>query len=440
MRSRSIITKIAALAVIFILMMSIAGVALAAGTQSTVHYLLDGGTLAGDDSQDIAVENIKTAAPFTQSGTITFTLPGSGSVTKHGFALSGWLIGDEVYPAGTTVTITVYRIWALQWTDWNDVLALAVWLPASSSYKYSLSFSSAVPGATLPADIVRADSAPGIPDAADVSAPENYLFSGWGVESIDWGSPVWYETAIAPDYRSATLYYEYSATLVAQFLPIQSRAVYTLHYDILDESDDPASEGPSDSPIIPSASVFCPDDCYFSGWSLREPGWEKVDEKNETIEGVVVVTSYYEATAEGFFSDIPVETRALYNLRYVGYYADGALFWPDDVVDSGTQPALAGTPYREGYVFSGWKPGTLDWSKAVVQVSSETIGEGSQAYILLTTRYTITVEGSFSPEGELPVGAPQTGGESLAGFAAALALLGAAAAACAAFRRRTTGR
>ena len=140
---------------------------------------------------------------------------------------------------------------------------------------------------------------------------------------------------------------------------------------------------------------------------------------------------------------IRVEETALYNVIYTGTFADGALFWPDDVENATTPPVISGVPYRAGYYFTGWRPGTLDWAKADVAVDEKIINpHHGPCYLVRTITYTIRVQGSFSlepvttvPTVEIPVAAPQTGGMEWAGIAGALAVLSAMGIALVARRR-----
>lgn len=128
-----------------------------------------------------------------------------------------------------------------------------------------------------------------------------------------------------------------------------------------------------------------------------------------------------------------VELTEYYNVYYTGTFIDGALFWPDDVENATTPPVIAGIPYRAGYYFSGWHPGTLDWTTAEKVVVEEIIDpEQGCPYIQRTITYTIHVEGGFTlepvpttPTTEVPVAAPQTGGIEWAGIAGVLAVVSA---------------
>lgn len=206
--------------------------------------------------------------------------------------------------------------------------------------------------------------------------------------------------------------------------------IYILHYDITSDVPgqpaDPGDETGSE-PIVPSASVSL-DQYNFFGWNAPEYRIV-VGPTIEWIDGKKVVKTVYEGTATGFFSAMEVADRDVYSLLYKGY-AEGCIFWPGDVIASETPPTLAGAPYLSGYVFSGWKPGTLDWSKAALSYSYDTVTpEEGDPYILRTVVHTIRVEGSFTLEPvpvqpqQPPVGAPQTGAAEWAGVAGAAALL-----------------
>jgi hypothetical protein len=126
-----------------------------------------------------------------------------------------------------------------------------------------------------------------------------------------------------------------------------------------------------------------------------------------------------------------VELTEYYNVYYTGTFIDGCLFWPADVEDATTAPVIAGYPYRAGYYFSGWRPGTLDWATAEKVVDDHFV-PGRHPHIERTITYTIHVEGSFTldpvpttPTTEVPVAAPQTGGIEWAGIAGVLAVVSA---------------
>lgn len=141
---------------------------------------------------------------------------------------------------------------------------------------------------------------------------------------------------------------------------------------------------------------------------------------------------------------IEVRETSLYNVNYTGTYADGAIFWPDNVVNATTPPTIAGNPYRAGYYFSGWMPSTLDWSKADKIVVDKVITHRcNPSYIERTITYTINVFGTFSLEPvipvvpqEVPIAAPQTGSTPYIAYAVVLAVLAAATAGFALIRKR----
>ncbi len=164
-------------------------------------------------------------------------------------------------------------------------------------------------------------------------------------------------------------------------------------------------------------------------------GW-KVGGKTKSCGATVTVDVDYNRNRNKW-NDICVEAvwmevreESFYNLYYTGTFIDGAIFWPADVVGVTAPPALAGNPYRAGYNFTGWKPGTLDWSKAEIVINEEYVNPPKKpAYIKRIITYTIRVEGSFTLEPvpvqpqQPPVGAPQTGAAEWAGVAGAAALL-----------------
>ncbi len=299
-------------------------------------------------------------------------------------------------------------------------------------YIYELTFTGPA-GAVLP-DMKSGTSAQTIGD--ETASLDGHRFTGWSPASIS-GSDYAENGSrleISPDGLIYTHYLE--ASTVAQFIPINEREHYTLHYAILGSvpgqpANPPDEEGAS--PISPSAVVSL-DGYNFSGWSA--PAWVKTGETSEIVDGVEIITTLYEGTAYGSFTGMEIVEEARYTLLYQGYVS-GVTNWPGDVVDSLTPPELAGAPYLPGYIFKGWRPNTLDWSTAAVSVSTQIVTptEG-EPYILKTTTYTLAVTAKFAKEGgpdptpdpsptptKPPLGTPQTGNTGLIIFVSAFALI-----------------
>lgn len=267
----------------------------------------------------------------------------------------------------------------------------------------------------------------------------NHRFLGWspaGITLSDYTEDTSRMTTSA-DLLTVTHYFE--ASTEAQFIQTANADSYTLHYNLTSsvsgQPANPADAGPSGSPITPDngnvpATVG---NYYFTGWTID--GWVKVGEQTQTVEGVEITTTYYEATATGFYTDMEMAEKTVYTLVYQGY-VNGMLFWPADVIESETQPVVGGTPYLAGYTFNGWTPSSIDWSAATVTTDFTVIyPEDGDPYILKTFINTVRVTASFTQdeiplnpptEEEIPLGSPNTGSETLLGIAAVLAIIGTA--------------
>lgn len=348
MKSKSILKKMAALAIVLALVMSVTGMALADNDRgggpnrprkATVSFDWNGGT-SSLLSVEFDVQDRNGNYPY-----IWVQLPTSADGAFEGYELTGWKIGQDVKNPGDTVK--VYIRW--ERNAWSSVTATAQWS-----------------------------------------------------QVID---------------------------------------TYILHYDITSTFEgqpaDPADEAGS-APITPNAVVTM-DGYYFTGWTT--PEYVKTATETSQVDGVTVIRNYYEGTATGFFTLMEVVEATAYNLIYTGSYMEGALFWPANVIGAPLPPALAGNPYRAGYIFSGWKPGVLDWSKVQGVVTFDVITpEEGAPYVRKTTSYTITVQGGFTAEPtssqDIPLEAPQTGAFGWSGIAGGLAVLSSLGVALVARRRK----
>lgn len=122
MNTRSFSRKLLALVIAFLMVMSVASVALAGTkTAATVKYKRGDGTLTGASDQNYTVYNISGT-----SGKIDIALHPASVGTWTGYVLTGWRINGTTYTPGTTATgISVNRNSAS--SNWNDVEAVAQW-------------------------------------------------------------------------------------------------------------------------------------------------------------------------------------------------------------------------------------------------------------------------------------------------------------------------
>ena len=385
------------------------------------------------------------------------TLPAIASnPSEFDKVFSGWTPASLTWDAVTPVVVNDVRF------DSN----LGLWINTSTKtinvsgrftnvthvYVYELTFTGP-DGTTLPAMKSGTGSANAPAIGSETASLANHRFLGWSPAAIALGDYVENAARLNTSTDQLTVTHYFEASTQAQFIPTANAESYTLHYSLTSsvagQPANPADDGPSGSPIAPNNGNVpsTVGDYYFAGWSITSAGWVKVDERTETVDGVEITTSYYEATAEGFYTDMRIAEKTVYSLIYQGY-ASGMLFWPADVISSETQPVVGGTPYLAGYTFSGWTPSSIDWSAASVSTSFEVIypAEGNP-YILKTITNTVKVTASFTqdeiptdtPEEEIPIGVPNTGSNGLIEIAAVLAALSTAIATAAVIRRRRDG-
>lgn len=372
---------------------------------------------------------------------------------ETGKVFSGWnpasLNWDSVIPVTTDyVYDDTVGLWVNTSTKTIDVSGS--FGTVTHVYVYELTFTGPE-GATLPAKLVSTGSAPSY--SGQTASLANNRFDGWNPASLSEGGYVENTDRQDTSEDRLTVTHYMEASVEAQFVPVADAESYTLHYELTGSVDgqpaNPADDGPSSAAIMPNngnvpATVG---NYYFTGWSA--PSYAQVGEPvMETVDGVEVTTTYYEATVTGFYTDMHIVDNeiSLYSLIYQGY-VDGVVFWPGNVIGSETQPTLAGDPILNGYTFTGWTPAALDWGTATVSTSMQVVtpaeGEQNEPYLLRTTTYTITVTANFeateiptgTPE-EIPLGTPGTGGAELIGFASVLAIIGMAILTTTIVRRR----
>ena len=413
-------------------------------------YMVDGTQVDAADTKTSAIEN--------DGPTIR------GQQTKDDYVFDGWYLGsakvdainwaDIAYNAPAEGTgAEVDGKWVITKTKSATLTGTFTQIQHADAERYILYLS--VSGATT--DSGKQSSAPGFP--ADAAAPGGYVFDGWyqngtKVSAIDWGTKAADGEPVSnEDGTLITQYYLYSATLEARFIQTGKEHAYTLSYHITStfagQPGDPADEGPSTSPMtpddgnVPGQIEVNGEFYYFSGWS--DP--TRTEEQDGTYlnnEGILITRYKHTATVEGFYTnitDVREETR--YSLYYEGAVA-GVLYWPLDEIGVETPPTLAGKPYLNGYIFTGWTPSTLNWENAEAKITRRVVmpsggeeGQEAAPYVLVTTTYELRVRAGFTLGGggdgpllgddpEIPLGIPHTGGMGLAGAAAILMLSGLA--------------
>jgi len=426
----------------------------------------------------------------TYSATLEGTLTKNGSTTEYIYVVDYTVTGGTGDYSGLDVNVTdpatlptiaanpseadkVFGGWNPASLDWDSVTPIVVndvrydstlglWVNTSTKTinvsgsftdvthvnVYELTFTGP-DGTVLPA-VKISTGTPAVIDG-ETATLANHRFLGWspaGITLSDYTEDTARVTT-SDDLLTVTHYFE--ASTEAQFIQTANADSYTLHYNLTSsvsgQPANPADAGPSGSPITPDngnvpATVG---NYYFTGWTID--GWVKVGEQTQTVDDVEVTTSYYEATAEGFYTDMHMDEKTVYTLVYQGY-VNGMLFWPADVIESETQPVVGGTPYLAGYTFNGWTPSSIDWSAATVTTDFTVIyPEDGDPYILKTFINTVRVTASFTQdeiptnpptEEEIPLGSPNTGSETLLKIAAVLVIIGTAIATTTVIRRRRT--
>lgn len=450
------IRKIAALVIVLAMVFSVAGVSMAtfestSGYPAKVHYDVGDGNLNGipqDQNHVVTFTNLE----FTQ-GKITFNIT-SIVPTRAGFVFDGWKIGSTSYAGGaqaSNVAVSRTRNWVWDWffppvghweyNAWSTVNVVAQWREIS---KYSVTFENSNPTAgTLSGNTSFTDIIDGTSWAdAGIAVPGNtpntgYLFDGWyegDTKVTDW------PTSISSSH-----------TYTARWTQIPAAALnhYKLTYQITSSIDgQPAAPANYDGYGEPALEPATPFDGYnFFGWSTLDWGdGVPVQELDENEQPVMV--TYYEATVTGEYSEmIPVDADfSLYSLQFTGY-ADGMLFWPDDVINSEVEPVADAVPYLAGYDFLGWTPGDLDWENAPITSYVYRVMQPSEVthqevpYMLVIPVRTITVAATFDQEviptePEIPTGVPATGDASWIVFAGIILLAGSAVGGYALIRRK----
>jgi hypothetical protein len=427
----------------------------------------------------------------TYSATLEGTLAKNGSTTEYIYVVDYTVTGGTGDYSGLDVNVTdpatlptiaanpseadkVFGGWNPASLDWDSVTpvvvndvrydsALGLWVNTSTKTinvsgsftdvthvnVYELTFTGP-DGAVLPAVKIST----GIPAVIDgeTATLANHRFLSWSPADITLSDYTEDTARVTTSDDLLTITHYFEASTEAQFIQTANADSYTLHYNLTSgvsgQPANPADDGPSGSPITPDNSNVPATigNYYFTGWTID--GWTQVNEVTETVEGVEITTTYYEATATGFYTDMQMAEKTVYTLVYQGY-VNGMLFWPADVIGSETQPVVGGTPYLAGYTFNGWTPSSIDWSAATVTTDFTVVypEDGGAPYILKTFINTVKVTASFTqdeiplnppPEEEIPLGSPNTGSENLLKIAAVLVIIGTAIATTTVIRRRRT--
>lgn len=445
---------------------------------------IDWGTGSVDYTLNSANKYVKTT---TYSATVNGVLTKNGSVNEYIYIVDYTVTGGETSYDNLDVNVTnpatppviaadlnesgkVFSGWTPASLNWGGVTAVVVtdaryengkWvnthtktINVSGSFGtiehvnvYELTFTGPA-GATLPGMKSSIGSAPAI--GSEEASLSGHRFNGWNPASVSESDYVENTGRLTTSTDGLTVTHYFEASTEAQFVQTGTAEHYTLHYNItgtiLPESGIP---GPStgSSPIAPNQSnvpaTILDGTYYFSGWSA--PSWgNPVRTETETVNGVEITTSYYEATVTGEYTNIPtIGEKTLYSLIYEGYVS-GALFWPADVINSETPPTLAGAPYLAGYTFNGWTPGALNWQLATVSTDRQLMEGENGPYYLTVYTMTVRVRANFvqdetpgEPEDpEIPLGSPQTGSVEMIGFGFAFVALGAAVMTATVIRRR----
>ena len=373
----------------------------------------------------------------------------AADLNESGKVFSGWTPGSLNWDGVTAVVVNDARYENGKWVNTHTKT-----INVSGSFGtiehvnvYELTFTGPA-GATLPGMKSSTGSAPSI--GSEEASLAGHRFNGWNPASVSVGDYVENTGRLTTSTDGLTVTHYFEASTEAQFVQTGTAEHYTLHYNItgtiLPESGIP---GPStgSSPIAPNQSnvpaTILDGTYYFSGWSV--PSWgNPVRTETETVNGVEITTSYYEATVTGEYTNIPtIGEKTLYSLIYEGYVS-GALFWPADVINSETPPTLAGAPYLAGYTFNGWTPGALNWQLATVTTDRQLMEDENGPYYLTIYTMTVRVRANFvqdetpgEPEDpEIPLGSPQTGSVEMIGFGFAFVALGAAVMTATVIRRR----
>lgn len=461
MKSR-IVKKIAALVIVFAMVLSVAGVSMAtveipsieipSNLPAIVHYDVGDGNLNGIPQDQ--PHTVTLTIPELTSGKITFNIT-SIVPTRAGFVFDGWEIGSTSYAGGaqaSNIAVTRNPIFVVDYyiyifpvghwenIEWSTVNVVAQWRELA---QYSVSFVNSdasagmLSGNTSFANIYDGTSWASAGIAVPGCTPNTgYLFDGWyeGDTKINDGE---WPTMITGSH-----------TYIARWTQIPAAELdhYTLTYQITGEvgtANTPAAYDGYGEPMIETPGAI--EGYNFIGWTPYPINWTLVDTVQEGDDNPVMV-SYYEATVTGFYTQMKVirSEASLYSLLFRGY-ADGMLFWPADVINSDTQPVADGVPYLAGYEFLGWTPGDLNWEGASLSYIYQVMqpGEGDEQevpYILEIPVYTITVNATFNQdvpaEPEIPTGVPATGDASWIVFAGIILLAGSAVGGYALIRRK----
>lgn len=223
MKSTSILKKVATLAIVLALVMSVAGMAMANGGggngKAKVHYNANGGNL-GSIEQD-KTYSVNVTNPEQTRGKISFTIT-SIVPTKTNNIFNGWKIGSTSYASGAqanNITVTRDRYWVgififghWEYTQWSTVNVDAQWTEitnAKSVYTLNYSITSSFDGQP-DAPAQQTSDAPITPIAA--TPFEGYNFIGWTPDPIDWGTGTTVQEMDENEQPIMVTYYEATVT------------------------------------------------------------------------------------------------------------------------------------------------------------------------------------------------------------------------------------
>lgn len=313
MKTKSIFKKLAALAVVLALVLSLGGAALAAPKEYvTVIFKGNGGTPA---ETQIKVE----VDEGWHDDEIEFRLPGKADFTFSGHLLTGWKIGSRTYDPGQRVEMEVRKSSG----RYPDVIATACWIEVEEHYILQYDITPAVDGQPADPPDEHSDS-PIVPGA--VVSMADYYFTGWT-------DPVW--DKFVDEMIDGKIVRVYDATVTGFFtkLEVVPRTTYTLIFQnkqpgVVFWPDDII--GSEIMPSIPGDPLLV--GYRFVGW---DPGTLKWDKAKVTVtydvitpEGddapYLLVTTNLALTIAAVFEGIPtpvtpIEAPQTGDVNYLGY-------------------------------------------------------------------------------------------------------------------------
>lgn len=319
MKTRSIFKKLAALAVVLALVLSLGGVALAAPTTVTVHFNANGGS-----PTPASIE-----VPVTGSGVsarITFSLPTEADCSRPGYALLCWNYRSLLGEPGDTMTIFLLN-------DCSARTVTAQWIAVEDHYILKYDITPPVDGQPDDPPDEHATS-PIIPSAV-VTMP-GYNFVGWTTPEY---------TLMSKDYqgrgdeRRLVRFFEGTTTGFFTQMAVHERATYTLYHQnkqpgVVFWPDDVVNS--ETKPVIMAGDPVLPG-YRFIGWEPSTLMWDKArvtvtsevvtpgpgDPYEETLPYVLITTNRQltiTAVFEGIPTpEIPIEAPQTGDVNYLGY-------------------------------------------------------------------------------------------------------------------------